>query len=167
MYNATKSVKSAKSEIEKQGATVASRIEQSFQELHEIIERRKRELLEKTSSLTKGKLEQLNIQEKGFDMVSGTIQSLVEFVEQSIENATEEELMTIHTQILNRIDEETKKHQESSAVNLKPVEAADIMAVVECTEELKTLCQENAIVTTSPADLFKLIIPKDGIRNAE
>jgi hypothetical protein len=159
LYDATKSVKSAKSDIEKQGATVAASIEQSFQELHEIIERRKRELLERTSSLVKGKLDRLNVQEKGFEIVSGTIQSLVEFVKQNIENATEEELMTIHTQILDRIDEETKKHQQSSAADLKLVEEADIMVEMECAEEL--------IITTSPVDLFKLIIPGSGIRNAE
>jgi tripartite motif-containing protein 2/3 len=167
LYDATKSVKSAKSDIEKQGATVAASIEQSFQELHEIIERRKRELLERTSSLVKGKLDRLNVQEKEFEIVSGTVQSLVEFVEQNIENATEEELMTIHTQILDRIDEETKKHQQSSAADLEPVEEADIMVGVECAEELKILCHEEAIVSTSPIELFKLIVPEDGIRNAE
>ena len=110
LYDATKSIKLIKSDIERQGATVAASIEQSFQELHEIIEQCKRELLEKTSSIVKGKLDRLNIQEKGCEIVSGTVQSLVEFVEQNIENATEEELMTIHTQILNQIDEETRKH---------------------------------------------------------
>jgi tripartite motif-containing protein 2/3/tripartite motif-containing protein 71 len=166
LCNTTKSVKSAKSDIEKQGATVTASIEQSFQELHEIIERRKRELLERTSSLVKGKFDRLNVQEKEFEIVSGTIQSLVEFVEQNIENATKEELVIIHTQILDRIDEETKKHQQSSAADLKPMEEADILVGVECAEELKTLCQEKAVVTTSPADLFKLIVPEDGIRNA-
>ena len=167
LYDATKSIKSVNSDIEKQGATVAASIEQSFQELYEILEQRKRELLEKTSSLAKGKLERLNIQEKEFENVSGTIQSLVEFVEQNIENATEEELVTIHTQILNRIYEETKKHQQSSAAKLKPVEEADIMVGIECAKELKTLCLEKAVVTTSPADLFKLVVPKGGMGNAE
>jgi tripartite motif-containing protein 2/3/tripartite motif-containing protein 71 len=167
LYDATKSVKSAKSDIKRQGATVATTIEQSFQELHEILERRKRELLEGTSSLVKGKLDRLNVQEKEFEIVSGTIQSLVEFVERNVENATDEELLNIHTQILDRIDEETKKHQRSSAAALKPVEEADIMVGVECVKELKTLCQEKAVVTAFPVDLFKLIIPEGGIRNIE
>ena len=167
LYNATKSIRSAKSDIERQEPSAAASIEQSFQELHEILEQRKRELLEKTSSLVKGKLERLNIQEKEFEIMSGIIQSLVEFVERNIENATEEELLNIHTQILNRIDEETKKYQQNSAANLKPVEEADIIVGVECAEELKTLCQEKTIVTVSPADLFKLIVPKGGIRNVE
>ena len=167
LCDAAKSVKSTKLDIEKQGASVAASIEQSFQELHEILELRKRELLEKTSSLVKIKLDQLSAQEKRFEMKSGTVQSLLEFVEQNIENATDEELMIIHTQVLNRIEDETKKHQQSSADDLEPVEEADIVVGVECAEELVTLCCEKAIVTASPVDLFKLIVPGDGIRGAE
>ena len=91
----------------------------------------------------------------------------MEFVEQNIENATDEELMIIHTQMLNRVDEETKKHQQSSAADLKPVEEADIMVGVECAEDFKTLCHEKTIVSASPVDLFKLIVPGGGIRDAE
>jgi uncharacterized protein YqgV (UPF0045/DUF77 family) len=92
-----------KSAVVAQGESIATTIEQSFNELHEIIEQRKRELLEKAASMTKGKLDRLSVQEKGFEMASGTVQSLVDFVEQNIENATEEELMSIHTQVMRRI----------------------------------------------------------------
>ena len=162
LCDATKSVKSARNDIETQRASVVASIEQSFQELYKILDRRKRELLEKTTSLVKGKLDRLNVQEKGFEMASSTIQSLVEFVEQNIKNATDEELMIIHTQVMNRIDEEMKKHHQSSAADLEPVEKADIMVQVECTENFEKLCHEKAIVTTSPADLFNLIVPEKG-----
>ena len=89
--------------------------------------------------MTKGKLDRLSVQEKGFEMASGTIQSLVDFVEQNIENGTEEELMSIHMQVLNRISKETRKHQCSSA-ELKPVEKANMVVDVGCTKELKKVC---------------------------
>ena len=78
-------------------------------------------------------------------MASGTVQSLVDFVEQNIENATEEELMSIHTQMMNRISEETKKHQCSKA-DLEPVEKANMIAEVKCAEELQKLCQSNTML---------------------
>ena len=140
LHGATQTVKSTKSDVEAQGASVANAIERSFDELHQIIEQRKRELLEKAASVTKGKLNQLSVQEKGFEMTSGTIQNLVDFVEQNIENATEEELMSIHMQVLNRISEETRKHQCSSA-ELEPVENANMIVEVGCAEELKKICQ--------------------------
>ena len=167
LCDAAKSIKSTKSDIKKQGASVAASIEQSFLELHEILERHKRELLKKTSNLVKGKLERLNVQEKGFEMASGTIQSLVEFVEQNIENATDEELMIVHTQMLNRIDEETRKHQQCNVADLDPVEEANIVVGVECAGELRKLCQERAVIITAPFNPFKSTIQGDGLRSAE
>ena len=142
LHGATENVKSTKSVVEVQSASIATTIERSFVELHEIIEQCKQELLEKAANVTKSKLDRLSVQEKGFEMVSGTVQSLVDFVEQNIENATEEELMSIHTQVLNRISDETKKHQCSSA-ELEPVEKANMMVDVGCANELKKVCQEK------------------------
>ena len=101
--------------------------------------------------MTKSKLDRLSVQEKRFEMVSGTVQSLVDFVEQNIENATEEELMSIHTQVLNRISDETKKHQCSSA-ELEPVEKANMMVDVGCANELKKVCQEKTNFLEISAD---------------
>ena len=142
LYGAIETIKVTKSAVEAQWASVATTIEQSFDELYDIIEQCKQELLEKAASVTKGKLDRLNVQEKGFEMVSGMIQSLVDFVEQNIENATEEELISIHTQVLNRISEETKKHQCSIA-ELEPVDKANMMVDVGCAKELKKICEEK------------------------
>ena len=151
LQGATHTVKSTKTDVEAQGASVANTIERSFNELHQIIEQRKQELLEKAASVMKGKLDRLSIQEKGFEMASGTIQSLVDFVEQNIENATEEELMSIHMQVLNRISEETRKHQCSSA-ELEPVEKSNMTVDVGCTKELKKVCQEKTNLLECSAD---------------
>ena len=101
--------------------------------------------------MTKGKLDRLSVQEKGFEMASGMIQSLVDFVEQSIENGTEEELMSIHMQVLNQINEETRKHQCSSA-ELEPVEKSNMTVDVGCTKELKKVCQEKTNSLECSAD---------------
>ena len=159
LHDATQTVKSTKSDVEAQGASVANTIERSFNELHQIIEQRKQELLEKAASVTKGKLDRLSVQEKGFEMASGTIQSLVDFVEQNIENGTEEELMSIHMQVLNRISEETRKHQCSSA-ELKPVEKANMVVDVGCTKELKKVCQEKT-------NLLECSVDGAGMKDAE
>ena len=159
LHDATQTVKSTKSDVEAQGASVANTIERSFNELHQIIEQRKQELLEKAASVTKGKLDRLSVQEKGFEMASGTIQSLVDFVEQNIENGTEEELMSIHMQVLNRISKETRKHQCSSA-KLKPVEKANMVVDVGCTKELKKVCQEKI-------NLLECSVDGAGMKDAE
>ena len=166
LCDANKSVKSTKSDIESQGALAVDKIKQSFQQLHDLLEQRKQEMLEEASSLVKGKLDALNVQEKSIDMASGMIQSLVDFVERNIENATEEELMDVHTQLLNRIDEETKKHQQSSG-ELEPVEVADIVVEVRCAEELRKLCREKAVVMKLPVDPAKSTVQGDSFKSAE
>ena len=75
LHSATENVKSTKSAVEIQGASVATTIEQSFAELHEIIEQRKKELLEKAASVTKAKLDRLHVQEKRFEIASGTVRA--------------------------------------------------------------------------------------------
>ena len=159
LQGATQIIKSTKLDVEAQGASVVNTVKRSFDELHQIIEQRKRELLEKAASVTKGKLDQLNIQEKGFDMASGMIQSLVDFVEQNIENGTEEELMSIHMQVLNRISEETRKHQCSSA-ELQPVEKANMIVEVGCANDLEKMCQEKT-------NLLEFSIEGSGMKEAE
>ena len=159
LCGATENVRSSKSDIKTQGESVATTIEQSFDKVHEIIEQRKRQFLEKASSITKGKLYRLSIQEKGFEMASSTIQSLVDFVEQNIENATEEELMTIHSQILKRINEETRKHQCSSG-DLEPMEKANLQVRVECGKEVTKVLKEKT-------NLLELSVEGAGMRDNE
>ena len=159
LHEATQTIKSKKSAVEAQGESIATTIEQSFKELHEIIEQHKQELLEKASSMMKGKLDRLSVQEKGFEKASGAVQSLVDFVEQNIENATEEELMIIHTQVLNRISEDTKKHQYSGA-ELEPVEKANLMVDVRCAIEVKKICQEKT-------NLFEISVGIPVLNDAE
>ena len=159
LHGASQTVKSTKSDVEAQGTSVANTIERSFDELHQIIEQRKQKLLEKTASVMKDKLDRLSVQEKGFEMASGTIQSLVDFVEQNIENATEEELMSIHMHVLNRISEETRKYKCSSA-ELEPVEKANTVVEVGCADELKKMCLEKT-------SLLEFSIEGSGMKEAE
>ena len=159
LYRATENVRSSKSDVKTQGESVATTIEQSFNKLHETVEQRKRHFMEKASSITKGKLDRLSIQEKGFEMALSMIQSLVDFVEQNIENATEEELMTIHSQILKRISEETRKHQCRSG-DLEPVEKANLQVQVECGKEVTKVLREKT-------NLLELSVEGAGMRGAE
>ena len=105
-----------------------------------------------TAATVEKKMNNLNMQQKKLEMSSGTIQSLVEFVKRNIENAADEELMTIHTQMLTRISEETEKQQSLSA-ELAPWEKADKVVIIDCAEELKKQCQENARIVTLPMNI--------------
>ena len=61
LHGAIETIKLIKSAVESQWASVATTIEQSFDELYDIIKQRRQELLEKAASVTKGKLDRLNV----------------------------------------------------------------------------------------------------------
>ena len=150
--NAVKNLEETKSEIAAMGGSMITSIKQSFQELRDILDKRERELLAETAAVVEQKTNRLNVQQKKLEMCSGTIQSLVEFVERNIENLTDEELMSIHTQMMSRIREETERQRQAGA-DLEPVEKADRVVVVECVDALKKQCEENASIIALPVNI--------------
>ena len=150
--NAVKNLEETKSEIAAMGGSMITSIKQSFQELRDILDKRERELLAETAAVVEQKTNRLDVQQKKLEMCSGTIQSLVEFVERNIENSTDEELMSIHTQMMSRIREETERQRQAGA-DLEPVEKADRVVVVECADTLKKQCKENASIIALPVNI--------------
>ena len=90
-------------------------------------------------------MEKLTVQEKGLDLSVGCVQSLVDFVERTLENASDEELITMQEQVVSRIDAEVVKRGKE-AVSADPVEKADSGVEVFVSEDLKKLCESNAVV---------------------
>jgi hypothetical protein len=149
IQGAVRNVEGAKAGIIAMDESMTTSIKQSFQELRDILDKREKELLAETAATVEKKMTNLTVQQKKLEMSSGTIQSLVEFVERSVENATDEELMTIHTQMMTRISEETEKQQRANT-ELAPVEKADKVVSIELAGDLKKQCQENASIVSLP-----------------
>ena len=140
LCKAAEVVQVTKSEVVAQGTSIAENIEQSFQELQEILEQHKNRLLVEATKLKEEKVNHLSTQQKGLNIASAVIQSLVDFVEQNLENATDEEFMTIHKQILSRIDKQAEEHCKG-AIELDPVEIADLKVEISCAEKIHQACQ--------------------------
>jgi DNA-binding beta-propeller fold protein YncE len=152
VQDAIKNVEGAKGEVVAMDESMTTSIKRSFKELRDILDKREKELLAETAATVEKKMNNLTLQQKKLEMSSGTIQSLVEFVERSVENATDEELMTIHTQMMTRISEETEK-QRLNNLELDPVEEADREVTIDCASELKKLCQQNAKMVVAPVNV--------------
>ena len=58
---------------------------------------------------------------KGFTLAASEIQGLVEFLECSIENATDEEFMSLQQQVQEQIQDQGAKNER---INLIPAEVA-------------------------------------------
>ena len=160
---ATREVEKVEREVSEQHKVVAGTIEQSFKQLYEILHKREKQLIERASELKQQKLDNLGAQKKGFALATSEIQGLVEFVERNVENATDEEFMSLQQHIQEQIQEQFAKHER---VNLVPAEVANVSVRVACAEGISDLCQKNAEVMLI-ADLTKCTVEGPGTRVAE
>ena len=103
---------------------VCKSIEQSFDALKAVLEQRKTELVKKANKLAQEKKKSLTAQKEVFQAAQKEIQFLMEFVERNIESTSDQDLMSIHTQLQTKMEEEEQRHRQLS---LKPTATADIM----------------------------------------
>ena len=160
---ATREVEKVEREVSEQHKTVAGTIEQSFKQLHQILHKREKQLLDRASELKQQKLDNLGAQKKGFTLATSEIQGLVEFVERSVENSTDEEFMSLQQHIQEQIQEQCAKHER---IDLVPAEVANVSVRVACAEGISDLCQKNAEVIVL-ADPTKCTAKGAGIEVAE
>ena len=161
LSTAVNQVKGTKQKIQAQKELTERQVNAKFQELHDILDRCKVRVLRESSALADSRMEKLTVQEKGLDLSLGTAQSLIDFVECTLENASDEELITMQEQVVSRIDAEVVKRGKEAA-NPDPVEKDDFGVKVFVCEDLKKLCENNIIVHEG-----KPIVKGDGIKTAE
>ena len=160
---ATREIEMVEREVSEQHKAVVGTIEQSFKQLYEILRNQEKQLLKRASELKQQKLDNLGAQKKGFALATSEIQGLVEFVEHSVENATDEEFMSLQQRIQEQIQEQCAKHE---CINLIPAEVANVGVRVACAEGISDLCQKNAEVLVL-ADPTKCTAEGPGTKVAE
>ena len=110
------------------------------------------------------KLDNLGAQKKSFALATSEIQGLVEFVERSVENATDEEFMSLQQYIHEQIQEQCAKHE---CIDLVPAEVANVSVRMACAEGISDLCQKNADIIVLRVDPTKCTAEGPGTKVAE
>ena len=149
LSRALEEVSHTEREVEAQGDSVANTIETSFEELHTILETRKQQLLEEAGRRVRAKMEKLKGQEENLSIASAVVRSVIDYTEQCVRLCSDDEVMSMHTEISQRIKEEVEEHDKPGN-RLEPVEEADMGVEVRCADALQLLCKKAKI--TSPAD---------------
>ena len=160
LSTAVNQVKGTKQKIQAQKELTKRQVNAKFQELHDILDRCKVRVLQESSALADSKMEKLTVQEKGLDLSLGTAQSLIDFVECTLENASDEELITMQEQVVSRIDAEVVKRGKEAASS-DPVEKDDFGVEMFVCEDLKKLCENNVVTVVYPS------VRGDGVKMAE
>ena len=123
MAGAEKRVVSEEAKVERQREEVCGAIQQSFEQLKAVLERRKAELVGKVCSLAQEKKNALAAQKTVLQVAQKEIQLLTELVERNVESTSDQDLMSIRRQLQSKMEEEEKHHRQLS---LEPTATADI-----------------------------------------
>ena len=123
MAGAEKRVVSEEAKVERQREEVCGAIQQSFEQLKAVLERRKAELVGKVCSLAQEKKNALAAQKTVLQVAQKEIQLLTELVERNVESTSDQDLMGIRRQLQSKMEEEEKHHRQLS---LEPTATADI-----------------------------------------
>ncbi len=151
-------------EVEAQRKCLVDTIEASFERLHHILEERKKELVQEAVNKVDEKVEMLSAQEKKILTANAEVQSIVEYTERFVGHCSDNEVMSMHTDIRRQIKREIEEHSKSET-SLEPVEV-DVGVEVRCEEELQQLCQTKAKIILG-VDPAQCTVSGEGAESAE
>ena len=156
VHQAIADVNVTKDDITAQKVKTIEDIEEKFRELHEVLDKHKKLLLEETFQTAEQMLENLSTQEKQLDTTSAAVQSVVDSIELNVGNSTDAELIFYQENILESIDEALSKHGDN---DLQPVEEADIRAdLTITTDDFHNILMSKAQVKHTSADPTKCVL---------
>ena len=132
-------------------------IHDSFGKLHNILETRKDELLEEARMIRREKKDKLLGQEGKLSEACRGVRSLIREAEQCINDCTDEEVMSVHVDLLKRIESSVEEYSKPEWVQ-EPVEGDDVRVEITCTERLQQLCKDEVKIVYLQIDPSKSTI---------
>ena len=134
LSSALQEVVANKEEVEGQGNMVAHGIEDSFRELHKMLERREQQMLFECENTMKTKLHRLSLQENVLHLEVKQMKTAMDHFNSLVGNSTITEVLTQHSEVQHQISLKVQEHCENKKT--APVEEADIKVEVNMAQEL-------------------------------
>ena len=150
-------IQTTKLEVEAPKDSAINIIKTSFKELHDILDKREKDLIEEAGAVVQEKVDKLSVQEKTLSLASAEVQSVIDYTERCVRHSTDNEVMSMHTEMRKTIEQKTEEHSKSGR-SLEPMEEADMGVEVRCSEALQQLCQTQAIITKLRIDPSKCTV---------
>ena len=152
---AEKALVAEKTLVSTQNVEICKSLQQSFDKLKALLDQRKAELVKQANKLAQSKEDALTAQMKGLQIAQTEIQSLVEFVERNVENTSDQDLMSIRTQLQTKMEDGEKHHRKMC---LKPVTTADIVCDLPSLDAIPR--ELGAVFTEECTSALSVEVPK-------
>ena len=135
-------VEDSKKEIRDQGTDIATTINKSFKELRTILDECEQVLLQQAQEVVGRKVGVLDRQQEDLQLALATLDSLVGFIERTVENASDEEFISMKQQMTSQVQ---KVYREYKDVKLSPNEVADTFVAIPPPTSLAELCKKSSV----------------------
>ena len=149
--DAEKAIVAEKKAVISQNNVVCASIQQCFDKLKALLDQRKAELVRHANKLAQGKEDVLTAQAKDLQIAQTEIQSLVEFVERNIENNSDQDLMSIRTQLQTKM-------KDGEKTMLKPATTSDVVCALPSLDAIPR--DLGAVFTEKIASAIRVDPPK-------
>ena len=131
-------------EVQDQKAAVQEEIHMKIDQLHQVLEQRRTELIGQLDQLTQHKLKTLAAQRDQVELLHTQLTSCLEYMEGSLKTGTQGEILEMKAPLLKQINQITVNFNPDT---LAPEEVANIFLVVE--SDLHHACEKFAEVVQS------------------
>ena len=135
-------VEDSKKEIRDQGTDIASAITHSFKELRTILDKHEQLLLQQAREMVGRKVGVLDRQQEDLQLALATLNSLVGFIDRTVENASDDEFISMKQQMTSQVQQLSMKYQD---MKLYPSEGTDMYVEVPPPSCLVELCRKSFV----------------------
>ena len=148
-------------EVQDQKAAVQEEIHRKIDQLHQVLEQRRTELIGQLDQLTQHKLKTLAAQRDQVELLHTQLTSFLEYMEGSLKTGTQGEILEMKAPLLKQINQITANFNPDT---LAPEEEANIFLVAE--SDLHYACEKFAEVVAQSVCPDKCYSTGNGLRSA-
>ena len=160
---AISSIENTKKRIEKQGEDVAMTVTHSFEEHHAALNKHEQFLLKQVQEEVGRKVDALDSQQNDLQLALDRLNSLMWFVEKTVENASNEEFISMMQQVTSQVKEMCEKYR---CLELTPAELVNIKTVMPRANILHEHSWKQCAVYSSVVDASRCHISGPGLKSA-
>ena len=158
LSHAVEQVHATKSKVEVHGESLTNSVKRSFEEVYKAMKNYEGVIVSNSSEKISTKIKRLVAQGESLSTSSSSTESVMSYVEQSVEQLADNDLMSAYLKIQSRIDQEKQRALGS----LEPAEEIDIGVDLSGIKEIEQLCKAKASslvpVVTIPLDPLRCAV---------
>ena len=150
-------------EINDQRATLEAHIHKEIDQLHQLLDQRRAQLVGELDMLIQQKLKSLAAQRDQVEITQVKLTSCLEYAEGGLQTGTESEVLAMKAPVLKRIEQISAEFDPDT---IQPETEADLRVVADTKQQLQQDCHEFLAITDKSFSAENSHTTEDGLKGA-